>query len=108
MTLREWAIDLVDHVAGDVEVWHARTLSPWQRQHLVLEIERKLGEVLRSGDLDDLIVQRLGTGQCFDPACPCHTDPAKNVITPFPLEWGPVYCCSRCARRPLSPTGRRT
>lgn len=37
-------------------------------------------------------------GYCAEPDCPCHTDPAWKVRTPFPPNTGPAYCCLRCAR----------
>lgn len=34
---------------------------------------------------------------CVDQRCACHADPARKVVTPFPLEAGPPYCCNLCA-----------
>lgn len=104
MTLRELAIDLVDHIAGDLAVWHTRTLSPWQREHLVVHVERKLGEWIHAGELSAELLQALrrSGGYCADPRCRCHVGtPAERVKTPFPVDEGPPYCCNRCARRPL-------
>jgi len=35
---------------------------------------------------------------CADHYCRCHKDARRRVLTPFPLELGPMYCCSLCAR----------
>ena len=45
-------------------------------------------------------------GFCLNKECACHvsSDPRKHVATPFPLDAGPPYCCSRCSsvRRPMT------
>jgi hypothetical protein len=35
---------------------------------------------------------------CANSGCRCHTNPKFKVTTPFPMGFGPVYCCSSCAR----------
>lgn len=37
----------------------------------------------------------IGNGTCLDRECVCHV--AARVLTPFPLDAGPSYCCNRCA-----------
>jgi hypothetical protein len=34
--------------------------------------------------------------RCLNRTCSCHTT-AGRVSTPFPMDFGPCYCCSRCA-----------
>ena len=36
---------------------------------------------------------------CSNPNCECHTDESKKVATPFPIDLGNPYCCSKCAIR---------
>jgi len=37
-------------------------------------------------------------GHCLNPRCHCHSgQPSERVCTPFPIEAGPPYCCSRCS-----------
>lgn len=35
---------------------------------------------------------------CLNLQCECHEDPEKAVMTPFPVELGNPYCCSKCAK----------
>lgn len=34
---------------------------------------------------------------CGHAGCVCHTVASLRVQTPFPLGYGPPYCCNRCA-----------
>jgi len=38
-----------------------------------------------------------GIGLCFNEHCECHTTMINMVVTPFPLDMGPIYCCNGCA-----------
>ena len=47
---------------------------------------------------------KVTRGDCLNERCICHTDPRHRVLTPFPMDAGPMYCCSRCSsvRRPMT------
>lgn len=47
---------------------------------------------------DGIRCHPLRGDMCVNPKCRCHTDQKHAVRTPFPLEYGNPYCCSRCHR----------
>ncbi len=34
---------------------------------------------------------------CVNADCACHRVEAERVVTPFPIGYGPIYCCNKCA-----------
>ena len=42
-------------------------------------------------------VSYMERGTCLNPKCKCHTTKKGRVLTPFPMDYGPCYCCSFCS-----------
>ena len=46
---------------------------------------------------DYIIDYNKDSGECLNKNCKCHTTKKNKVRTPFPPEYGPIYCCNHCS-----------
>lgn len=68
------------------EVWEdlASDLEDWSESYLLPFSEKR----------EDV---RWSYAYCLNEDCRCHKTLKYRVVTPFPLNLGPIYCCGRCA-----------